>query len=135
MKPAYAIEFYLKQRNVSYTIISHQPTTSLEEAANAAKIDLSRLVRAVIMHDNSGVIMVVLPANHLVDFSALQAQLGRTLKLASVQEIADLFIDCQSRTIPPLAEHYGLQAANLRFFSCLQARPSGKGLGFIAGNL
>jgi putative nucleotidyltransferase with HDIG domain len=105
------IEIYLEQQDVSYEVILHQQAATLEGAAKAAGVDLHQVVRGVILNDYAGKMMLVLPADHLIDFSALKTRFGRVLELASIDEVVDLFPDCNEEIVPPLAVHYGLQAA------------------------
>lgn len=105
------IELYLEQQDVSYEVILHQHSVTLEGAAKAADIDLHQVVRGVVLNDEAGMMMLVLPADHLVDFSRLKTQLGRALEMMPIDEIGDLFPDCHAEIVPPLAGHYDLPAA------------------------
>ncbi len=93
-----------------FEVIPHHPTTTLLEAAEDTGIPLSQLARAVILADPHGLVMAILPADHLLNFQALRELLGRRLRPATLQEIGTRFADCEPGSIPPLAAPYGLEA-------------------------
>ena len=101
MKPSGTIEIYLEQQGVSYEIILHQHAATIEEAAKAANVGLSQMVRAVILNDDAGMLMLVLPANHLIDFSELKYRFGDTLELAPIDEVTNLFTGGHEKIVPP----------------------------------
>lgn len=111
MKPSHTVEEFLDQQRIPYEIFPHQPVASIEDAAKATEVSLSNLVRAVILESEAGMIMLVIPANHLVDFSELRNRFEADLELAPAEEITGLLSDCSTKTIPPLAGYYGLLAA------------------------
>ena len=53
--------------------------------------------------------MAVLPANCRLELGSLHLLLHRRLGLATEQEVADLFQDCEPGAIPPVGEAYGLE--------------------------
>ena len=100
----------LERMNLPYTLIHHPPTGSLQEAAERAGIPLSRLARAVILADRQGLVMAVLPADHMLDFGALAELLGRSLRPATLDRVAPRFADCAPGSIPPIAAAFDLEA-------------------------
>lgn len=110
MQVTQRIETYLKVQKVPYRLLSHPPTDTLEEAAAAAGVELCQLVRAVMLEDDTGLVMAILPADHMVDFAVLNRLLGRTLQPARREHLTAVFPDCEPRSFPPLPEPYGLSA-------------------------
>lgn len=110
MQVTQRIETYLKVQKVPYRLLTHPPTDTLEEAAAAAGVELRQLVRAVMLEDDAGLVMAILPADYMVDFTVLNRLLGRTLQPARRERLAAVFPDCEPRSVPPLAEPYGLGA-------------------------
>lgn len=108
MKPDGFIEAYLNAQGVPYLLMRHAPTTTLAEAARVSSLRLSDFVRAVVLEDARGRVMVVMPATHMLDFNALNQQLGRDLRLLPARETHALFPDCEPTSIPPVGEHYHL---------------------------
>jgi HD-like signal output (HDOD) protein/prolyl-tRNA editing enzyme YbaK/EbsC (Cys-tRNA(Pro) deacylase) len=104
------LQHFLERMNLPYALVRHPASESLVEAANSAGIPLARLARAVILADHQGLVMAVLPADHLLDFTALARLLGRRLRPASQERIAPHFADCAPGSIPPIAEPFGFEA-------------------------
>ena len=57
---------------------------------------------------DGGYMMAILPASRHLHLSALKMQLGHKVDLASEEEVAKLFDDCERGAIPPVGECYGL---------------------------
>ncbi len=102
------IRDFLEREQVSYETILHPRTATLAQAADACEIPISQLVRAVILVDARGLLMAVLPADHVLDFEALSTLLQRDLELVPGNQLATIFDDCEPRSYPPLAPAYDL---------------------------
>ncbi len=102
------IRNYLQQSNLSYEVLRHNRTRSLVQAARACQLSLDQLTRTVVLADAEGLLMVVLPADHLLDFEILRAFTQRDLELVPAQRLDEIFDDCEPGSFPPLAEAYGL---------------------------
>lgn len=110
MEPAKRITALLEAEGITYRLFAHPPTRTLLEAAVAAQLDYHDMVRAVVLEDEQGLLMAVLPARYLLDFSSLCKQLGRNLQPASREHLLRTFSDCQPGSVPPLATPYSLSA-------------------------
>lgn len=99
---------YLDQQGVAYDVLPHHYTTSSLAAARAANVPTGSLAKSVILEDEQGYLMAVLPANCRLELGALHRLLHRRLGLATEQEVAELFKDCELGAIPPVGEAYGL---------------------------
>jgi Ala-tRNA(Pro) deacylase len=100
---------YLEQQGVDYEVLTHHRTTSSLAAAQAANVPAGSLAKPVILEDDQGYVMAVLPANCRLELGSLHLLLHRRLGLATEQEVADLFQDCELGAIPPVGEAYGLE--------------------------
>jgi Ala-tRNA(Pro) deacylase len=67
-----------------------------------------RLAKAVVLRQNGGYMLAVLPASHYIRLADLQEQVGRDVDLADEQDIGLLFGDCAQGAVPPIGECYGL---------------------------
>jgi len=110
MTIAASVEELLTREGVQYDMVGHERTPNSTRSAQAAHIPGDRLAKCVVLHDDHGYVMAVLPATHKVDLSAVRHQLSRPLGLATDGELADLFKDCEPGAIPPLGDAYGLEA-------------------------
>ncbi len=66
------------------------------------------LVKSVILHHELGYVVAVAPSTHRVELDTLQGLLNQRLGLATENEIAELFDDCEIGAIPPVGAAYGL---------------------------
>lgn len=103
------IQSYLHHRGVSYSVLTHLPTETLQQAAHATGIASGQLARAVVLLDGKGLVMAVLPSDHLLDFTALCALLNRELEPIPLTQLADILDDCEPGTCPPLGTVYRLE--------------------------
>lgn len=108
--PAIKLQQYLHRLGIPFEPIEHPPCDTLVETAENVGIPLGQLVRAVLLADHEGLILAVLPGDHLLNFHALTELLGRRLRPAGTEENAAIFSDCQAGCIPPFAEPYELEA-------------------------
>lgn len=111
MAVAMTLKEYLNRWGVDYEVVPHVHTSSSLETAEAAHVPGDKLAKCVMTEDYRGYLMVVVPANHEVEFSKLDEQLDRRLALATEEELADIFTDCELGAIPPLGEAYGIDVA------------------------
>ncbi len=102
------IRNFLDRENAAYEILLHRRTSTLTQAADACELPIHQLVRAVILVDGQGLLMAVLPADHVLDFDALCDLLQRDLELVPGNQLATIFDDCEPRSYPPLAPLYNL---------------------------
>ena len=109
MTIAASVKDHLSREGVRYEVITHEHTRDSNHSAQAAHIPGDQLAKCVMLEDSEGYLMAVLPATHKVDLGAVHRQLNRKLGLATDSELADLFKDCEPRTIPPLGQAYGIE--------------------------
>jgi Ala-tRNA(Pro) deacylase len=110
MSIAASVETYLAQQGVPYEVIPHQHTSNSSHSAQAAHIPGHQLAKCVMLEDDGGYVMAVVPATHRVDLGVLHQRFGRELGLATETELSDLFQDCEQGAMPPLGEAYGIDA-------------------------
>ena len=108
MAIALTLERYLDAHNVKYDVIAHAPTNSSMQTAKTCRISGDRLAKAVLLRDDVGYALAVLPASHQIRLAELKRQFGDDVDLATEREIEDLFQDCARGAIPALGECYGL---------------------------
>lgn len=108
MAIAETLEKYLNERHVSYDLVNHAKTGSSLRSATTAHVPAHRVAKAVILEDDGGYLMAVLPAHRHVHLGTLSKCLGRKLGLATEDETRAIFPDCALGAIPPIGEAYGL---------------------------
>ncbi|MBK7947423.1 MAG: YbaK/EbsC family protein [Deltaproteobacteria bacterium] len=94
----------LEASGLPYEIHSHPRSHHSAQAARCSQVPLERLAKPVLLTDEYGYVVAVVPAARRVDLHRLGAQLHRDLELASEAEIDSLFGDCEPGALPGLAQ-------------------------------
>jgi len=102
------IKWYLEVNRVKYEVLVHPFTESSRETAEQAHIPSTKLAKAVLLEDQHGFVLPIVPASRRLDLAKVRRELKRDLRLASEAEISELFFDCESGAIPPMGSAYGI---------------------------
>lgn len=108
MAVAKTVVDYLDQRAVPYTIVTHSPTPSTRDIASRTHLPPESIAKGVVLWDQHGYVMAVLPANRYLNVHTLNRKLKRDLRLADEQALRRMFRDCALGAIPPLGPAYGM---------------------------
>src|ERR1043165_8707217 len=106
---AHTVREYLDEAGVDYDLVHHAYTPNSRRAADAAHVPQDQLAKPVMLEDDKGYVMAVVPASRRVAFESLERQTGRRLALATENELRDLFVDCQRGAVPALGQAYGVE--------------------------
>jgi len=79
------------------------------ETAEAAHVPGHRLAKTVLVADDDGYVLAVIPSTHRLLFGALREQFGHRFDLATERDIVALFHECEVGAIPPFGHVYGLR--------------------------
>lgn len=107
MSIAPKLQQYLDEVNADYDVIEHQPTKSSMETARASSVPAQQVAKAVLLDTDEDYLLAVLPSDRRVELSELRSELGRKPRLASEDEIQNLFSDCDVGAVPPAG--YGIK--------------------------
>jgi len=99
----------LAQQGIAYDVKHHNYTNTSLNSAYSASVPTSQVVKSVLLEDDDGYVMALVPANLHVKINQLNIALNRNMKLASEHELRSLFIDCELGAIPPIGEAYGIE--------------------------
>jgi Ala-tRNA(Pro) deacylase len=105
---AATVRDYLDEAGVDYQLVHHEYTPNSRRAAQAARVPAERLAKPVILEDDKGYVMAVVPASHRVELQSLEQKLGRRLVLARESELRDVFCDCRKGAVPAIGQAYGV---------------------------
>ena len=101
---------FLQQKKVSYETMKHPPTFTAQELAAAEHVTGDRVAKVVIAAAGEKFYMLVVPASYNVRFDRLAKMVGsKECRLATEDEIANLFPDCELGAMPPFGREYGLE--------------------------
>ena len=109
MAVAETVQRFLDQLAIEYDLVSHPHTGSSHESAEASHVSEDHIAKAVIVKDEAGYAMVVVPASYWVEVEHLRKELNRDFHLATEEELAKLFGDCEPGAVPPLGPAYGIE--------------------------
>ena len=119
--PVRLIEF-LNQRQVRYEIVHHPVAFTAQELAAIEGIKGHEHAKVVMAKAGEQLLMLVLPADHRVDWERLRTLTGKLPDLAAEADFKALFPDCETGTMPPFGQLYGVDmwvdcrfAQSLRF--------------------
>lgn len=109
MSIAPTVSNVLVEQDVEYDVLLHAHTTSSGQTAESSHVPGGRLAKSVLLEDDQGYLMVVLPASRQVDLAELHRVLNRNLGLALESELGRLFHDCEIGALPALGPAYGVE--------------------------
>jgi len=109
MTIANTVQSYLQDHHVDFELVPHQPAGTSSETAQAAHVPGAKLAKAVVVEDQENhYAMVVVPATEQVHLGELRQELGETVALATEDTIARMFADCDTGSVPPFGQAYGV---------------------------
>jgi Ala-tRNA(Pro) deacylase len=99
---------FLEANKVPYSVHSHPEAYTAQEIAALQHVKGRTLAKVVMVRAGADFLMLVLPADHRVDFAKLSAALGlKEARLAQETEFRDLFPGCEVGAMPPFGTLYG----------------------------
>jgi Ala-tRNA(Pro) deacylase len=109
MNATHRIESYLKERNVPFEIIDHSHSATSLQTAHAAKLDASRLAKAVLLEGEDCVLAALIPADQEVRLGHLKQDFGEHIHLADEATVRRTFTDCDPGAMPGLPIVWGVE--------------------------
>ncbi|MDR9451289.1 MAG: YbaK/EbsC family protein [Acidimicrobiia bacterium] len=106
---AQRVRRHLISHGVGYQVQEHPPAYTAQEVAAVEHVSGKEFAKPVIVNADGRLIMIVLPANRLLDLDKLKALLNSDhVRLAREDEFAPIFDDCERGAEPPFGNLYGL---------------------------
>ena len=105
---ALTLKQYLQDHKIVYEVMSHNKTGCSSLTAEASHVPGECLAKGVILRKDGGYMMAILPASRHVALAEVGHSLDQPVGLASEEEIAGLFPDCEEGAVPAIAMAYGL---------------------------
>ena len=101
---------YFDQRGVHYEVTEHRWSRSSAQTARLAHVPPQLVAKSVILEDDAGIVMAVIPADRYVMIGRLSGLLGRhALHLSDEDRIAEVFGDCDRGAVPPVGMAWGIE--------------------------
>lgn len=105
---AITMEQFLDHNTAHYDLMRHAPTASSLRTAEASHIPGDCLAKGVLLKDEIGYLLAVLPATHHIRMADLEARTQRHLHMAAEPEMQALFRDCAMGAVPVMGAAYGM---------------------------
>jgi Ala-tRNA(Pro) deacylase len=93
---------FLERHGVPYEVVEHERTQTAAAEARAAGMPPADVAKTVVLRDQEGVRLAVIPASHRLDLHKVKRELGsKGLRLVTEQEMAEEFADFEVGAVPP----------------------------------
>jgi len=98
----------LDRYELPYDLVHHSPTQSSLESAKTAHVPPGRVAKAVLLEDERGYVLALLPAACHLQLGVVGMVTTRPLELATEAELDRIFPDCAHGAIPATGGAYGV---------------------------
>jgi len=109
MNIASKLEQYLQQRGVDYQVVTHPRSEYSMETAEKAHVHGDALAKGVLVKDEDGFLLVVLPADFHIELDSLGKLLGQEVSMVDESALGEIFDDCEPGAVPPIGMAYGIK--------------------------
>jgi Ala-tRNA(Pro) deacylase len=109
MAIASKVQDFLTRRGLHYDVLTHPHSRCSMETAHLANVPIHALAKSVVLEDDSGYLMAVLPASHHVQLGRLGKELECRPRLAAENDLARMFDDCEPGAVPSVGPAYGMR--------------------------
>lgn len=100
---------FLNEKQCRYRVTEHEPVDTAEQLAEAEHVSPRNVAKPVVVQAEGRYYLCVLPADCRMDLYAVAKHLGaETIRLASEQEVSELFKGSETGAEPPLGNLYNL---------------------------
>jgi Ala-tRNA(Pro) deacylase len=107
---AISLQQYLDGRAVAYEVMAHDRTSTSLETAHISSVPEDNLAKGVLIRRKDGYLLAIVPASCHVQLNEVGRWLKQPVGLATEEEVAAIFRDCEPGSVPPVAGAYGLPA-------------------------
>jgi len=109
MAMAMLLKAFLETEGINYDLVHHGYSSHAMHAAEVAHVSGEKVAKGVLLHDEHGYTLAVLPATHKIDMDELSKQYHRAFSLAGESELAGLFNDCEVGAVPAVGKAYDVE--------------------------
>jgi Ala-tRNA(Pro) deacylase len=98
---------YLHEQHVPFETMIHPPAFTAQKLARFLRVSGRKVLKSVLLVGPGERFLALLPATHHVDLAMLSSAVG-PVRLATDDEVADQFRDCERGAVTPFGRLYGL---------------------------
>ena len=109
MAMSHRVHEYLDAQHIPYQLVHHLYSETARGCADAAHIPPNRIAKAVLLKDDEGFLMAVVPSDKSVDINILNLQTNSLLMIATKSEVKMQFEDCTNGAVPGVGQAYDLR--------------------------
>ena len=103
------IRDFLQSRQVWFETMLHAPAPTASKMAQAVHVSGHRVAKGVLIKAGGSYLLAVLPATARIDLERLrQIVRGPEVRIATEDEVEQVFGDCERGALPPFGRLYGL---------------------------
>ncbi|MGF1579868.1 MAG: aminoacyl-tRNA deacylase [Gemmataceae bacterium] len=99
---------FLQDQEVRFETLIHPPVFTAQKRARRLRVPGKLLAKSVLLRTGNQFLVAVLPACRQIDFDRLGTSLAVSVRLATTQEVANVFGDCEWGTTVPFGKLYGV---------------------------
>lgn len=108
MSIAHTVKQYLDDHHIAYDLRRHQRTLTSLRSAETSLVAGDVMAKGVVLKCRDGYVLAVIPASRHVSWREVARWPDQPVGLASEEEIAWLFPDCDVGAVPAVGAAYGL---------------------------
>jgi Ala-tRNA(Pro) deacylase len=108
MAIATTLQKHLKSLGIVYKLKAHPHSESSMESAERAHVAGDALAKGVVLGDEAGLLLVVVPSDYHIELETLNDQLDRNLSFVEEERLRELFPDCEPGAVPPIGAAYSI---------------------------
>ncbi len=99
---------YLNGEHIAFETLLHAPAYTAQHRAKFLGVSGNHVAKAVLLRGQEGYLLAVLPATKRIDTAAVSSALGSPISVASGEEVAVVFRDCEWGVVGPFGKLYGI---------------------------
>ena len=104
------VQSFLDQLGINYKISHHPTAYTAQDLASVEHVPGKKVIKPVVVQADGEFVMCALPASYKIDIEELKEQLeAEDVCLASEQQLADLFPECELGAEPPIGRMFNMQ--------------------------
>jgi Ala-tRNA(Pro) deacylase len=102
-----AVTEFLEREGVPYEVMEHERTQTAAAEARAAGVPPADVAKTVVLRDENGLRLAVIPASERLDMHKLKEALGsRGLRLVTEREMAEELDEFEVGAVPPFGSMF-----------------------------
>ena len=103
------LKVFLDSHQIKFVVITHSAAYTALEVAAVARIPGKEIAKTVVVNVDGKMMLVVLPASHMVDIHSLRTFIGAThIELADEYKFKNLFPECEVGAMPPFGNLFNM---------------------------